>query len=187
MTADLLDEGTKTRSSLQIADELGSIGASLNTGASTDGSNISLSTLKKHLDKSLGVFTDVLTNPTFPQKDFERIRKQRITSLIQQRDQPVAIANNAFANILYSSKHPYGNNPTGTEASLNTMTTDDLKKFYASYYRPNNAVLIVVGDVVMDEIASQLERAVASWQSGTVPAFKLPRCSSCGEAADLPY
>src|SRR5262249_37080663 len=66
MTADLLDEGTNTRSSLQIADELESIGASLNTGSGTDGSSITLNTLKKHLDKALGVFTDVLTNPTFP-------------------------------------------------------------------------------------------------------------------------
>src|SRR5439155_22244574 len=141
-----LDEGTKSRSSLQIAEEIESIGASFGTSSSLDGSFMTLNALTKHLDRALDVFADVLTNPTFPQKEFERLRKQRLTSLIQQRDQPVAIANIAYSHILYGDSHPYGNNPTGSEGSLKAMTVDDLSKFYQTYYRPNNATLIVVGD-----------------------------------------
>lgn len=174
VTADLLDEGTKNRDALQISEGIVSIGASFATNSSLDGSFITLSTLTKHLDKALDVFADVLINPTFPEKDFERIRKSRIASLMQQRDQPPMIANNAFAYLLYGSNHPYGNNPSGTEASFNAMTTSDLRKFYQTYYRPNNSTLIVVGDVKMDEIMSKAEKMFGEWQQGAVPQFSLP-------------
>lgn len=174
MTADLLDEGTKTLTSLQIAEQLESTGATLNTNSSFDGSFMTLTTLTKHLDPAVKVFTDVLMNPVFPKKDFERIRKQRLTALIQQRDQPPAIANNAYARILYGAAHPYGNNPVGTESSLKAMTTDDLRKFYETYYRPNNATLIVVGDVLMKDVTSRLDDAMAGWQAGDVASFTVP-------------
>ncbi len=174
MTADVLDEGTKSRTSLQIAEEIESLGANFGTSSSLDGSFITLNTLTKHLDRALDVFADVLTNPTFPPKEFERLRKQRLTGLIQQRDQPVAIANNAYSYILYGSGHPYGNNPIGTEASLKAMTVDDLSKFYKTYYRPNNATLIVVGDVKMNQITASLEKNLAGWQKGDVPSFTVP-------------
>src|SRR5690242_1802784 len=111
MTADLLDEGTGSRSSLEIAEAIESLGAQFGTSSSIDASSVTLSTLTRHLDKALDIFADVLANPTFPPKEFERIRKQRLAGLLQQRDQPVTIANNAFASILYGPGHPYGNNP----------------------------------------------------------------------------
>ena len=174
MTADMLDEGTKTRTSLQISDEIESIGASFNMSANWDGSFVTLSSLTKYLDKALAVFTDVLTNPTFPEKEFKRIQKQRLTNLLQQRDQPVAIANISFAHILYGSDHPYGNNIMGTEPSLKAMTVNDLMKFYQTYYRPNNATLIVVGDVKLSDITSKLKGALSDWKSGDIPAFSVP-------------
>jgi zinc protease len=174
MTADMIDEATKTKDALQISEAIESIGASFGTNSSFDGSFMTLSALTKHLDKALAVFSDVLLNPIFSGKDFERIRKQRLTQLIQQRDQPVAIANNAYSHILYGSDHPYGNNPSGSEASLKTMTTDDLKKFYSMYYRPNNATLIVVGDLKMDDILAKLNTALADWKSGDVTPYTVP-------------
>jgi len=175
MTADMLDEGTKTRNSLQISDEVESIGASFATNSNWDGSFMTMSTLTKYMDKALEVFTDVLTNPTFPQKEFNRIQKQRLTALLQQRDQPIAIANNAFSYILYGASHPYGNNPTGTEASLKSMTTSDLVKFYQTNYRPNNGTLIVVGDVKLNDLTSRLETALGGWQPADVPAYSVPQ------------
>jgi len=174
MTADVLDEGTKTRTSLEISEAMSSIGASFGASSSWDGSFLTLNTLTKHLQKALEVYTDVLTNPVFPQKEFERLRKQRLTMLLQQRDQPVAIANNSYARILYGDAHPYGNNPSGSESSLKALNRDDLAKFYETYYRPNNSTLIVVGDVKMDQITSLLEKALEGWKSGEIPAMTIP-------------
>ena len=174
MTADVLDEGTKNRDALQIADELEFIGANLSVRSGTDGSFLTLSTITKHLDKALTIYTDVLVNPTFPQKDFERLKKQRQTSLLQQKDVPPAIANIAFNRIIYGPGHPYGNDASGTEKSLDQMTRDDLVRFYETYYRPNNATLLVVGDVSLKDITKRLENALESWKSAAVPEVQLP-------------
>ena len=174
MTADLIDEGTTTKNALQISEAIESIGASFSTSSNLDGSFLTLSTLKKHLDQALAIYSDVIINPIFSEQDFERVRKQRLAQLIQQRDQPVSIANNAYSYVLYGSNHPYGNNPSGTEASLGTMTTGDLKKFYSTNYRPNNATLIIVGDVKMNEIAAQLSKAFANWRPAEAPASLIP-------------
>jgi predicted Zn-dependent peptidase len=174
MTADLLDEGTKTRSTLQISEDIDAIGANFATNAGVDGSFMTLSTLTKHLDNALAVFTDVLANPTFPEKEFARLQKQRLTSLIQQRDQPPAIAGNAFSFVLYGASHPYGHNPSGTEASVKAMTTADLVKFYKTYYRPNNATLIIVGDVTLAGIVPTLNAGLAGWTKAEVPPFSIP-------------
>jgi predicted Zn-dependent peptidase len=169
LTADLLDEGTATRDALQISEELESIGANLGVSSNFDGSNVSLFALKKHLDKAMGIFADVLLHPTFPQKEFERLKNTRLTSLTQQRDQPTAIANNAFNFILYGSEYPYGNNITGNEISLNGMTRDDIQRFYDTHYRPNNATLIVVGDISLNEVAKKLESALQEWKQQPIP------------------
>lgn len=174
MTADVIDEGTKTRDALQISDELQYIGANLNISSNVDGTFMTLNTLTKHLDKALDIYIDVLLNPTFPQKEFDRLKKQRLTSLLQQKDQPVTIASLASNHILYGAQHPYGNNATGTEASLNAMSTDDLVQFYSTYYRSNNATLIVVGDVKLKEITQRLEKAFENWKPGTIPPMTIP-------------
>lgn len=168
LTADMLDEGTTTRSALQIADELDFIGANLGTAAGTDGTFITLNTLTKHLDKALDVYTDIMTNPTFPRGEFDRLKQQRLTALIQQRDRAATIASLAFNRILYGTQHPYGINSTGTEASLNTLTPEDLSTFYRSYYRPKNATLIIVGDVKLRPMVQKLEKLLGRWKPGPV-------------------
>jgi len=175
MTADLLDEGTTTRDALQIADELESIGASFNISSNFDGSYVSVQTLKKHLEKSLEIFSDVLVNASFPDKEFQRLLKQRLTSLVQQRDQPTTIASNAFNYILYGSEHPYGNNITGNEVSLKDMLAKDCENFYRTHYRPNNATLLIVGDITLKEISSRLETALANWKTMEVPSIEIPQ------------
>jgi len=174
MTADMMDEGTKTRTSLQISEEIDSVGASLGVSSSFDGTFVTLSTLAKYLGESLEIFADVIVHPTFPEKDFQRLRKQRLTSLIQQKDQPPMIATNAFYRILYGTDHPYGNNPIGTEASLNALTTKDVLSFYHNFIRPNNATLIVVGDAKLSDISSRLEKLLGDWQPGDVAGFTVP-------------
>lgn len=174
MTADVLDEGTTTRDALQIADELESIGAALGVRPGTDGSFITLSVLTKHLNKALDVFADVVVNPTFPQKEFSRLVQQRRTSLMQQRDRAATIASLSFTRLIYGSDHPYGNDASGTDTSLAVMTREDLVAFYRTHYRPNNAVMVVVGDVTLKALLSALEPRLSSWQPADVPAPVFP-------------
>jgi zinc protease len=178
MTADVIDEGTKRRDALKISEEIESIGASFNVNSNSDGTFISLNCLAKYVPKGLDVFTDVVVNPTFPQKEFDRLQKQRLTSLLQQKDQAVMIANNAFSRILYGTDHPYGNNQSGTESSVKALTTNDMVKFYQTYYRPNNATLIIVGDLKMSDVLPLLEKSLADWKPAEIPAFTIPQAPS---------
>ncbi|HLA99827.1 MAG TPA: pitrilysin family protein [Bacteroidota bacterium] len=175
MTADVLDEGTRTRDAIRISDDIEAIGADLGVSSGTDGSFVTLRSLAKHLDRALDVYADVIVNPVFPQTEFDRLKNQRLTSLIQQKDRPTSIANDAYANILYTTSHPYGTNSSGTPSSIGSMTRDDLVKFYGTYYRPNNATLIVVGDVSLGAIAAKLEKAFALWTGTDVPALTIPQ------------
>jgi predicted Zn-dependent peptidase len=173
LTADVLDEGTKSRTALEIAEELDFLGANLGSNAFTDGSSVTLSCMAKHLERALKVYADVLVNPTFPQKDFDRLKQQRLTGLLQQKDRPTTIASLAFNKVLYGDAHPYGMNSTGSEESLKGMTRDDIVGFYETYYRPNNATLIVVGDVKLKSIVGMLEKLLTNWKPGTTPKTTL--------------
>ncbi|HVF45632.1 MAG TPA: insulinase family protein, partial [Pyrinomonadaceae bacterium] len=170
LSADMLDEGTATRSSLDISDQLARIGSSLNVNAGWDSTTASMRTLTRHLDSALEIYSDVITNPAFPEKDLERLRLQRVTALRQQKDSPEAVAGLVFQTVLYGRSHPYGHPLTGDETSLASLTGDDVRKFYETYYRPNNSALIVVGDVKPDAVVAKLEKAFAGWKSGHVPA-----------------
>lgn len=176
LTAQMIREGTAKRTSLQIADDLEYIGAMLNVNSSHDATFASLLTLKEHLSGALDIYSDVLRNPSFPEKEWNRVKKTHLTGLLQQKDQPVAVANNIFASQVYGSSHPYGRPTEGTEVSVNAITLDDLKSFYRANYLPNNATLIIVGDVALKEIRPMLEDYFGDWKSGKfVPAeFPVP-------------
>jgi predicted Zn-dependent peptidase len=170
LTADMLDEGTTTRSSLDISNQLSNIGASLSIGTGWDSTTASLRTLTRHMDRALDIYADVITNPSFPDKELQRIRATRLASLRQQRDNPDAIAGLVFQTALYGRNHPYGHPLSGDEASLTSFTGDDVRNFYETYFRPNNSTLIVVGDVKPDAVVAKLEKALAGWKSAHVPA-----------------
>lgn len=174
MTAEVMDAGTAKMDALQIADRMDYIGASMSIRASVDGTFAGLETLTKHLDEALGVFGDVISHPTFPQKEFERLRNQRLTGLLQQKDRAPAIASLAFNHIIYGPNNPYGNDPSGTEQSVKAFTRQDLVDFYNTYYRPNNATLIVVGDAKLPDLVKSLEKSLADWKKGVVPSLTIP-------------
>ncbi len=170
ITADLLDEGTKTRSALEISDALTSIGARVSTGAGWDATSADLLTLTRHLDRALDIYADVITNPMLDATEFGRVRARRLASLQQQRDDSNAIANVVYSSLLYGREHPYGHPLGGNEQSLAALSEGDVRRFYENYYRPNNAALVVVGDVTPASIVPKLERAFAGWKRGNVPA-----------------
>jgi len=167
-TAGMLTEGTRTRSATQISDELGALGAHLGSGAGFDGAQLSGQALSRNLEPLLSLFADVLQHPAFPPADFARVKDQRLVGLIQQRDQPGAMASRAFAPLFWGD-HPYGHPLSGTEESLRAVTREELAAFHAARWRPAGAELIVVGDVTRAELLPLLARALSGW-TGAAPA-----------------
>ena len=171
LALDMLDEGTTRRTALQISDTLSQLGANLGTGSQLDVSSVQLSTLKENLDPSLDIFADVVLNPSFPQADFQRQQRQRLARIQREKVQPVQMALRVFPQLLYGAYHAYGNPLTGsgTEASVSGMTRDDLVRFHRTWFKPNHATLVIVGDVSMAEIQPKLTRLFSRWQVGDVP------------------
>jgi zinc protease len=170
LTFGMLDGGTKRRNAIQISDELMALGANLSAGSDLDTSTVSLSALKENLDASLDVFADVILNPAFPQADFERLQKQRLAEIQQEKVQPISMALRVFAGLLYGKGHAYSNplTGTGTEESVAKLKREDLIRFHQTWLTPNTATLIVVGDTTMAEVKPKLEKLFASWQRGDV-------------------
>jgi zinc protease len=171
LTLDMLDEGTAKRTALQISDTLSQLGAVLSTGSQLDVSSVSLSTLKENLDPALDIFADVVLNPSFPPADFQRQQRQRLARIQREKVQPVQMALRVFPGLLYGANHAYGNPLTGsgTEASVTAMTRDDLVRFHRTWFKPNHATIVVVGDVSMAEIQPKLTRLLSGWRGGEVP------------------
>ena len=174
LTASMLTEGTTTRSSLEISDQAAFLGISLSASSDWDASTVRLQTPTSQLDSALALFADVALRPSFPQSEFERIKKDRITTLLQLKDRPTAIANQAYAAILYGSSHPYGRQLIGTEASVQGLSTSDLQSFYRANFIPNNSTLIIVGDVNPAQIEAKINSLFGSWQRGTVAPVSYP-------------
>ena len=171
LTFGLLEGGTSRRNALEISDELMALGANLEAGSDLDTSTVTMSALKENLDPSLDIFADVILNPSFPQEDFARLQKQRLAEIQQEKVQPISIALRVFAGLLYGKDHAYSNplTGTGTEESVTRLKRDDLSKFHQTWFKPNSATLIVVGDTTMAEIKPKVERLFQSWQRGDVP------------------
>ncbi|HYS68691.1 MAG TPA: pitrilysin family protein, partial [Gemmatimonadaceae bacterium] len=169
LTAAMLREGTTTRKSLDIADQTSFLGISLFPQASWESSTLSLHTPTAQLDSALALFADVALHPSFPANEFERIKKNRLTELLQLRDQGPAIANLVFPAILYGNAHPYGSPLIGTEATVTPLTTADLQSYYQANFKPNNATLIVVGDVNPNQVEQKISSLLGGWQRGDVP------------------
>ena len=167
----MLREGTTTRKSLDIADQISFLGIRLSPTSSWESSTLSLHTPTGQLDSALALFADVALHPSFPANEFERIQKTQLTDLLQQRDQGPVIASKAFPAILYGNAHPYGAPLEGTEASVKSITTADLQSYYQGNFRPNNGTLIIVGDVNPVQIESKINNLFGGWKRGDVPAL----------------
>lgn len=180
LTSAMLDEGTRTRSALQIADQAAFLGVRLSTSSGWDASRVSLHTPTAQLDSALALFADVALRPAFAQKELDRLRRERLTQILQIKDRAPMIADLAFSSILYGENHPYGRWQMGTEPSIEKMSRADLQRFYDAHYRPNNATLIVVGDVGPDDIAARVETLFGGWKRAAVPAVQYGRTPDIG-------
>jgi predicted Zn-dependent peptidase len=173
---DMLDEGTKTLSSLQINERLQLLGASLNTFSDLDHSYANLNTLKQSLDPSLDLLADVVLNPSFPEADFKRLQAQQISGIQNEKKNPQSMVMRVMPALLYGENHPYGMpmSGSGDEESVNAITLDDVKGFYGKWLRPNNATIVVTGDITLEELTAKLEKRFGNWQKGDAPKKVIP-------------
>lgn len=173
----MLDEGTETLTALEISERLADLGAELFSGSNLDMSSVSLSALRDRLDPSLDLFADVVLHPAFPESDFERLKQQTLASIQREKVQPVSMALRVFPALLYGEGHAYSNPLTGsgTTESVQGLTTGDLREFHRTWFRPDNATLIAVGDITMDELVPRLESRFGDWRPGDVPEKDISR------------
>ena len=175
LTMGMLDEGTKNLSSLEISEIQSNLGSRLNVNAGLDVNTISLNTLTENLSPSLELFADVILNPSFPENDFELLKKQQLAAIEQEKNSPFGVATRLLPKLIYGEDHAYSApfSGSGDVESVTSITTKDLKQYYKTWFKPNNATLIVTGDTSVKEITPMLEKAFKSWKKGEVPFKKI--------------
>ncbi len=170
-TATLIDNGTTTRSAEEIAEAVDFIGANLGAGSGPDWSNVTLNTTTANLEAGLDVFADVVMNPSFPEDEVEKERRRQLTALQVELSQPGSLASRRFFAEVYGP-HPYGWSPN--PESVEAITRDDLARFHDAHYRPDNALIVVAGDVQHDAIVESLNRHLAGWTPGAPAEAERP-------------
>jgi zinc protease len=162
LAAQLLDQGTTTKSASQIADEIDLIGGAMGTAALPDLTSANVIVMKDSFDAGMRMLADVVRNPAFAQEEIDRQKKQILSSLQVSADDPEYVANTVFDRLVYG-QHPYGLPGTGTTQTIATITRDDLRAFHRRYFVPNNMILAIVGDVTGPEASAAAERVFGSW------------------------
>ena len=167
LTTALLDEGTKTRTSVQIAEEQERLGASIGAKNGMDSTTVGLYALKPNLDASLGLLSDIIRNPAFDPKEVERLRGQLLTRIAAEKTEPMPIAQRLLPPLLYGQAHPYGIPFTGsgTESGVKAVARQDLTAFHDTWLRPDNATIFVTGDTTLAEIMPLLEKRFGDWKA----------------------
>jgi zinc protease len=167
----MLDEGTTTRSSLAISEELLRLGANYGIFSRLDYSSVSLEALKENLDPSLALFSDIVLNPAFPQADLARLKRQALAGIQQEKAEPLSSALRVLPGLLYGRDHAYAQpwSGAGSEAALARLERKDVVAFHRTWFKPNHATLIVVGATTLNEIRPKLERYLGGWRAGDIP------------------
>jgi predicted Zn-dependent peptidase len=179
-TAALLREGTATRKSKEIAEQMETLGATLgaSAGLASFTTNITTSGLVENLDPMLDIFADVIRNSSFPQEEIEKYKTRQLQQLQYQRSIPQFLAAERFQRAIYG-EHPAGLIVPPLD-SIKRITPADLARFHSTYYRPNNAMLTIVGATSLKEILPKLEKAFGDWQKADVPQTKIPAAPEQG-------
>ncbi len=165
----MLAEGTASRTSQQISDEMERMGSDLHTQAGRETTVVSAEALESQWRGALEVVADVVRNPSFPAEDLERIRRQRLTDLSRIADDPAAIAPRAARALLYGQTSSYGHPASGTEASVQSLKRTELAEHYASHFGPTGATFVVAGQVTAAEVVALTERHFGDWQPQPLP------------------
>ena len=170
--ARMLTEGTDSRSAGEIAEQIDFVGGQLSAGASTDYATVNAKVLREDLDVGLELLSDVVINPTFPGSTMSTIRQQLAGNVRSAQDNPGALVERRFRDMLFGSHHPLGRLPT--EESINAISRGDLRNFHETHYRPNVATLVIAGDVTPATIMPKVREAFGSWERASVPELDVP-------------
>ena len=173
VVAEMLTKGAGKRDALTIAKELDGVGAGVSASSSGDITNVTGESILKHMPIMLDIFSEVLRSATFPEDELTKLKKQKISEVKLEKANGNAMLQVMSRKIAYGTNHPSARHKS--EASYNAITIDEIKKFYSTYYRPNNATLAVVGDVKPEEIKAILEKALGAWTPGDVNEFRTPK------------
>jgi zinc protease len=179
-TVAMLSQGTSNRGALQIADEAARLGADLGTNSTMDASFVSARALKNNFPAALGLLAEVALQPRFPEEEITRQRASRLATLMQRRENPQIAVGQVMVAALYGPKHPYGYPEIGTAQGINTATRDDMVAFWKQNFVPNNAALVVAGNIAEAELRALAEKEFGSWQPGTPakPALGSPETTA---------
>lgn len=171
----MLEEGTPTRSSLAISEQFEALGADFGARSNLDGAFVQMNVLKATMPRALDVYADVLLHPAFEQKELDRLKKDRLAAISREKVDPNQMARRIIPGLLYGKGHAYSlpMSGTGTEAAVTSITRADLVRYHATWFKPNNATLLVVGDTTLADIKPLLEKAFGGWKAGDVPKKNL--------------
>jgi zinc protease len=182
LTGDLLDAGAGGMDLMTIASHLDFMGATIDVQTTVDGAAISTVFHTRHRDGMMSLLAALITSPTFPEGEFLRLRDRRIASVLQQKDRPGMVANNAFHRLIYGPGHPYGHNPLGTEQSLASLTAAEIARFWQRSYTPESATLVIVGDMVFDDFLHHCDALLGGWQQEPSPPPDLSSVAPDGKS-----
>ncbi len=182
VTSELLTKGTKNRNAVRIADEIDFVGGSLSSSSSWDSSQVFISTLKIHLDTCLEVLQDVVLNPSFPDEEIDRLRAQRIASIIKMKSEPSYLADTKFSSVVFKG-HPYAMPAGGTEDSVTAMKREDFVGYHHDYYTPDSSFIVFAGDITAREADRFVSKYFGKWK-GKNPKVSVPPPD--GDSTDNP-
>jgi len=171
IAGDLLGSGTTTRTKAQLDEEVDFMGARFSTSASS----MNVGGLSKYTDDLVEIMSDVLLNPSFETEEFEKLKSQMTSGLKANADDPDAIAGNLRGATLYGLEHPYGE--VMTESTVEAVTLEDCKNYFSSYFRPNIAYMVVIGDITVKDAKKKLSKALKGWKASDVPAHDYEKTS----------
>ena len=175
IAGDLIGAGTANRTKSALDEEVDFMGANFGTGSNS----IRVGGLSKYTDQIIDILSDVLLNPSFPEEEFDKLKSQMISGLKANADDPDAISGNLRGAALYGLEHPYGE--VMTEATVESISIDDCKAYFDTYFRPNIAYMVVIGDITVKDAKKKLNKALKKWKAAEVPTHdyeKTPRAAS---------
>jgi zinc protease len=169
-TASMLRNGTQGKTGPQISDAIDFVGGSLGAGADRDAINANTNVLVKHVDVGLGLLADIILHPVFDTSEIERHRNEVLSGIVQSKDDPNTLCDKGFDHMLFGD-NPYGHPSEGTEASVKAITRDDIVNFYNSYFHPNNAFIVIAGDIKPDQVIPKISQAFGEWKQAQIPTM----------------
>ena len=185
LTMRTIDRGTKTRTALQIEDDLGDLGTSLGGGAGRETSQIGLDVLRANLDPAMAILADVVLHPIFPQSEFDRERRLQLDALAQQSKDADALVSRIRPMLVFGSTHPYGRPVSGLPSTVNAIARDDLVKAHAASWKPGSTAVVFAGDISLDGARQLTQKYFGAWSGGAAPGDRPPRAAAC-RGRDLP-